>query len=70
MGAGAVSARAVPCYDGWRAELSVPRWGDLGITAAMREEERGKVELETDVEETEEVERGGMDELVCGEDGS
>ncbi|KAJ7357975.1 hypothetical protein DFH08DRAFT_437596 [Mycena albidolilacea] len=28
--AGEVSARAVPCYDGRRAELSVPRWGDAG----------------------------------------
>ncbi|KAJ7860880.1 hypothetical protein B0H14DRAFT_3445852 [Mycena olivaceomarginata] len=66
MGAGAVSARAVPCYDGWRAELSVPRWGDLGGHHGG-DEERGKVELEIDVKETE-VERGGMDRLVYRED--
>jgi hypothetical protein len=35
----------------------------------MREEERGKVELEIDVKETE-VERRGKDGLVCGEDSS
>ncbi|KAJ7744562.1 hypothetical protein B0H14DRAFT_2637283 [Mycena olivaceomarginata] len=37
----------------------------LGITR----EERGKVELEVEVEETEDFERGGMDGLVYGEDG-
>jgi hypothetical protein len=37
----------------------------LGITR----EERGKVELEVEVEETEDVERRGMDGLVYGEDG-
>jgi hypothetical protein len=40
----------------------------LGITAATREE-RGKVDLDIDVEETEDFERGGMDGLVYGEDG-
>jgi hypothetical protein len=40
----------------------------LGITAAMREE-RGKLEPEVEVEETEDFERGGMDGLVYGEDG-
>jgi hypothetical protein len=40
----------------------------LGITAAMSEE-RGKLEPEVEVEETEDFERGGMDGLMCGEDG-
>ncbi|KAJ7830903.1 hypothetical protein B0H14DRAFT_2806110, partial [Mycena olivaceomarginata] len=37
----------------------------LGITR----EERGKVELEVEMEETEDFERGGMDGLMYGEDG-
>jgi hypothetical protein len=37
----------------------------LGITR----EEWGKVEIEVEVEETEDFKRGGMDGLMCGEDG-
>jgi hypothetical protein len=40
-----------------------------GATLGITREERGKVELEVEVEETEDFERGGMDGLMYGEDG-
>jgi hypothetical protein len=48
----------------------VPNFQSLdGAILGITREERGKVELEVEVEQTEDVEHGGMDGLVHGEDG-